>query len=506
MRPLPHIRLAFIGLLVTASSAIAQNDRPAWSGYSGDAQHTNVSRAATQPLERVLWSTPVDLDPQYTFGILYVHYGSPAITKKNTIIIPVKTGMTDGFRVEARNGATGELIYTQATDYTIATGTSWYPSYGPALSRNNKLHLPGMGGTILRRHNADNASQTAVRLAFFGLANYSADPTPYNDNVKIHTPLTLDDRNDAWFGYRVYGATPLNIQSGIAVVRHDGLGQWRSVVDITGDATATQIQTQCAPAVSNDGKTIYFGIQRSVGGGYVVGIDSETLATKYSRRLYDPASGFDAIVTGQSSSSVMVGPDGDVYFGVLANPDPHNYRGYLLHFNEDLSAERLPGSFGWDITPSIVTSASVPGYSGTSPYLIVTKYNNYAFTPTGDGDNKMGLLDPFDATPDFISSIPTMREIYLKSGPTSDPNANTYYPNAVYEWCVNATAYDPATSSAIVNSEDGHVYRWDFTTNTLSQGVALGGPLYQAYTPTVTGPTGISYAINNARLYAVGAN
>ena len=55
------------------------------------------------------------------------------------------------------------------------------------------------------------------------------------------------------------------------------------------------------------------------------------------------------------SASPVVGPDGDVYYGVLEEPFPsHNDRGWLLHFNADVSKMKIPGSFGWDSTPSVV--------------------------------------------------------------------------------------------------------------------------------------------------------
>ena len=57
----------------------------------------------------------------------------------------------------------------------------------------------------------------------------------------------------------------------------------------------------------------------------------------------------------------------------------------------------------------------------------------------------------------------------------------------------------------MANSEDGNLYRWDLTTNTLSQMVTLSSGIGEAYTPTVIGPDGTVYAINQAILNAVGA-
>src|SRR5262245_62688729 len=91
----------------------------------------------------------------------------------------------------------------------------------------------------------------------------------------------------------------------------------------------------------------------------------------------------NASVSDNSSASPMVGPDGDVYYGVLGNPS-NGSRGWMLHFSGNL-AVKTPGAFGWDSTASVVATSMVPSYTGTSPYLIFTKYNNYAGLDGGDG-------------------------------------------------------------------------------------------------------------------------
>ena len=74
---------------------------------------------ASRPLNQIRWQTPVDLQPVITGNDIYIHYGSPLITAGNTIIIPVKTGANDGFRLDARDEITGAFKYTLTTDYSL---------------------------------------------------------------------------------------------------------------------------------------------------------------------------------------------------------------------------------------------------------------------------------------------------------------------------------------------------------------------------------------------------
>jgi hypothetical protein len=136
----------------------------------------------------------------------------------------------------------------------------------------------------------------------------------------------------------------------------------------------------CAPTLSADGRIVYVAVNSfDFGFGYLLALNSQTLLPINSVRLTDPQSGFDATMADESSASPTVGPDGDVYYGVLENPFPdHNDRGWLLHFSGDLTQQKIAGSFGWDDTVSVVPASLVPSYHGLSSYLLMSKYNNYA--------------------------------------------------------------------------------------------------------------------------------
>jgi WD40 repeat protein len=95
-----------------------------------------------------------------------------------------------------------------------------------------------------------------------------------------------------------------------------------------------------------------------------------------------------------------------------------------------------------------------------------------------------------------------MREVRTVLSPLHPPRTPK---GTRYEWCINSVAVDPATGTAIANNEDGHLYRWDLDTGELTEQIRLNKARGQAYTSTVIGPDGTSYAIENAILYAVGS-
>lgn len=472
-----------------------------WPGYAHDPQHSGVSAVAAQPLDNIHWSTPVDLNPPG--GEIFVHYGSPLITVANTVIVPVKTG-ADSFRVEAHSGTDGSLLWTETTNYH-APSAGFLPSFSPVLS-HNRLYIPDRGGVMLVREDPDLPTGKVEKMVFYGRLNYEADPQAYNANVEINTPISADSQGNIYFGFLVLGSTPLGLQGGLARISLQGVGSSVPAAIATADPQVSQVNMCSAPALSLDESAVYVGMNDpSAGYGYLVSLRSQTLQTLATVRLKDPSSGEDAWIINESSASPTVGPDGDVYLGVLETPFPdHNDRGWLLHFDSTLAQSKIPGSFGWDDTASVVAASLVSSYQGTSCYLLMTKYNNYATIGTGNGVNKVAVLDPNATESDpILHSVNVMKEVLTIKGVTPDPDF-PQLPHAVREWCINTAAVDPVTRSVMVNSEDGKLYRWDLNGNRFKQVITLSSGIGEAYTPTVIGPDGTTYAINDAVLFAVG--
>ncbi|MGB8600360.1 MAG: hypothetical protein WCE88_12850, partial [Burkholderiales bacterium] len=341
-------------------------DGPAWWGFGRDAQHSAVSGIASQNLNRIAWSAPVDLAPQYRAdGALLAHYGSPVITSHNTVIVPVKTTAAGGFRFEARSGDKGALIWSGDSDY-ILPAHNWVPSYNLALTANNRLYAPGAGGKLLVRDNADSTQGAIRKAVFYGAANYDVRPAAFDASIFINTPITSDPQGNVFFGFMVTSTNPANLVGGIARIGADGTGSWVSAATAAGDAAIANVAMNSGPALSNDSRTLYVAVNtaripRVIQTGYLLALDSTTLAVKSKSALIDPGTLARAWVSDDSTSSPTVAPDGAVFFGVLeSNAPAHNLRGWLLSFDANLSSlGRIPGGFGWDDTASIVPASMV---------------------------------------------------------------------------------------------------------------------------------------------------
>lgn len=478
--------------------------RPAWTGFAADAQHTAQATASPQPLNSIHWHVRVDHDPQYSDGEgPFSHYGSPMITSSNTVVVPTRIGASQGFELRAYAGRDGHRKWRLPTDYTLPLGVSlqFPPPLPAALVDDTRVAVAAAGGTLLIRSGVNHATGRVRRVAFYGLGHYRAHRAAYRSAVQITTPLTTGPDGSLYFGFSAMPGAPRHLHSGVARISPSGRGSWVSARALAGSRQSARIALSCAPALSPDGRIGYVALG-SGSNAFLVGFNAITMKPRYRHRLKDPETHQTATLIDGSSATPTVGPDGDVYYGVLENPfGGHDNRGWLLHFDRRLTTVKTPGSFGWDQTVSVVPSGSVPSYTGSSSYLLVSKYNNYLGGTQGDGQNRLALLDPHAEQTDQFSSVMVMQEVRTVLSPLHPPNTPT---SARYEWCINSIAVDPATGVAIANNEDGHLYRWDLDSGQLTDQIRLNIPRGQAYTSTVIGPDGTSYAIQNAILYAVG--
>jgi hypothetical protein len=387
----------------------------------------------------------------------------------------------------------------------------WTPVFGPVLTSAPRLYFPGAGGTVYYRDSPDTSTGDRGQLAFYGLSQYEGrvrTRRAFQQSVQINTPLTADSSGNIYFGFVVvrnnlawplYDSSGRQLFSGIARIGADSQGTWTPVFIASADLNMTEVVENCAPAISNDGGVLYVAVSNG-SAGYLIALNSTTLSPIARVRLKDPKSNLDAFLSDNGTASPTVGPDGDVYYGVRENPCclENHERGWLMHFNSGLSRSKIPGSFGWDDTASLVPLSMVPSYGGGSPYLLFTKYNSYT-EAGGDNMNRIAILDPNAVQTDPVTGVSVMKEIMTILGPTPADDGP-----GVKEWCINSAAIDPATRSVLANSEDGNVYRWDLTTNRLAEKVALTAGVGEAYTPTAIGPDGTVFAVNNAILFALG--
>jgi hypothetical protein len=477
-----------------------------WAGFAGNAQHTAAARRRPQPFRRIRWRAKVDLAPALLGGELPIHYGSPMITAANTVLVPTRVSRKAGFRVVAYAGTRGARRWSLNTDYQPPASTggfgTWTPPLPAVLTHRTTLAVAGAGGTVLLRRHANATAGAVRRVVFYGAAQWRAHRAVYDQAVQITTPLTAGRDGSVYFGFTVTGATPAHLSSGIARIDAHGHATWTTAAAAAGKPAVDGVALNCAPALSPSGTTVYITVT-SPTRDILVGLNATTLKPRFHVVLNDPVSGLPAFISSSSSASPTVAPDGDVYYGVLENPFPsHDDRGWLLHYNATLTHAKTPGSFGWDSTVSVLPARAVPRYHGTSPYLLVSKYNNYlGIGPHGDGHNRVAVLDPRASQTDPYANTRVMKAVETILSPVHDPGAPA---GARYEWCINSAVVDPADDSVIVNSEDGTLYRWDLARNTLAENIHLNNPRPEPYTPTLIGPDGTVYAINDSTLYAIG--
>jgi hypothetical protein len=489
----------FLRLGVSLATCIGRSAGAQPFSFAGDAQHTGVYNVPAQPLNAIHWTTSLDISGPPIDG----HYGAPVISSGSTLLAPVK--VPTGFQISAFDAVTGQPKYTLSTDYIPPpdkSGTAGLPVYQPVIANalsSPRLYYAGAGGTVYYIENIDsNAHSAPVQQCFYtNLAAYAANASGsngFNNTIFINTPLTADSNGVVFFGFRVQQTVPAPLNTtndGFARLDAAGNGSYVLAGPAAGDSSVFHDSNNSAPALSNDGGTLYVPVKDS-SNAYLLGLDSVTLATKFRALL-----GLSTSVSDGSTASPLVGPDGDVFFGVGSGDG----RGVLLHFSADLQTSKTPGDFGWDNTACIVPTNMVSSYAGPSPYLLFTKYNNYA-GEGGDGVNRVALLDP-NATESYYYGT-FMREVLTVIGPTPDLTYQPRYPYSVREWCIDTAAVNPASQSVYAPSEDGRLYRWNLASNSLIQALTLTTGVGESYVPTLIGPDGTVFTINDGVLFAVG--
>ena len=186
-------------------------------------------------------------------------------------------------------------------------------------------------------------------VVFYGAAAYNAAPAAFDASVFINTPITVDAQGNVFFGFMVTAANPAGLVSGIARVDANGVGIWTSAAARgrrSGDRQGRDEQR--AGAVGRREDAVRRGQHRprrrpDPGGLSRSRSTARRSPLKSKALLVDPALGTPARVSDDSTASPTVGPDGDVYFGVLETTfGTHNGRGWLLHFDATLATQPRP--------------------------------------------------------------------------------------------------------------------------------------------------------------------
>jgi hypothetical protein len=281
---------------------------PSWNEFNGNAQHTGISTVAAQPTDQILWQTSLDQQ-----GTYFWHTGEPVFTPNDTVIVPIILATGDTFELKAFNGATGALLWTAASSY-IQPGYSWLPPYQPVYDPvTNNVYFAGPGGTLYYINNPDNpgsSTPTPSEVAFYGTSNYTANESAYNSSILIDTPLTVDNSGNVFFGFEETGSNPSGIgDGGIGRVSATGAGTYVTTGVAVGAGSGGPALGS-APAVSNDGSTVYVAINDS-NGPYLVGVNATTLAPQYSVELSVPNSSTGVYLINQGTAAPMVAPDGE---------------------------------------------------------------------------------------------------------------------------------------------------------------------------------------------------
>ena len=129
-------------------------------------------------------------------------------------------------------------------------------------------------------------------------------------------------------------------------------------------------------------------------------------------------------VSDDGTASPMVGPDGDVYFGVLETAfGTHNARGWLLHFDATLPPARRPAASAGTTRASIVPASMVPSYAGTVDLPADGQVQQLPRRRHRRRRQPARGARPARDQADAISGLPVMREVLTHPRPDASRRA-----------------------------------------------------------------------------------
>ena len=523
------MKLALILTLMTLCTA-------EWPTFGRDNQHTSSSPVGAQRMERERFS--VDLSDCSSFQ---QHFGAPLITANNIVVIPIHgASCSRGQHVMRAYDVSGNVIWSMNSDFLHPpklAGAGWVPQYQPVLfgepGPTQRVYFAGPGGTIRWRDNLDQPSPiTSGIVRYMGAQQYQDFEQQYIDTHFVNSGLMVHD-GALFYSVRIRSRLEYpNLPQGSfsILVRVDVPTHSAAIVRdgpfIGGDNRFQRFPNQFTPAVSNDGLLVYWTVSNDSSNGPVriVALNTTDLSVVHRAEVRDPRDSNRYMwLMEDSTAAPTIGPDGDVFLGLLG-PNIRGqtrYSGWLLHWNRELNQVKTPGGFGWDDTATIVPSFSVPQYTGRSSYLLFLKFNDYLDREGGKGLHRLVIMDPNDETErdakgsltaqgqeifvmrDVLSILAPEPKEPLQCRIPSQPT-NCFQPR--FEWCVNQGVFDRTTSSVFANNEDSYQYRWHLPTNTLAERFFMDTPQIEAYTPTSIGPDGAVYAINKGRMAVLEAN
>ncbi len=291
------------------------------------------------------------------------------------MIVAVKTTVVEGLHSLRAFAASGSLLWAVDTQFVLPRTPSHVPLYQPVLvgsagSPRQRVYFAGAPGKLLWRDNLDAA---------VALSSGSVDCGEGAVNSALVT-------NDAAVFFTTADAIVRVDAASHAVVA-------RKAVELAGP-TYKHFPSQFAPAFALDGSLMYVLVgDRNLGSkALLMAVDPVSLSVVSKSVPIDPRTAdVSCVVFDVSSASPTVGPDGDVFLGMITQAAAGLPRssGWLLHWDKHLTQQKLPGASGWDDTVTIVATSAAQSVS-CAQYLLFAKLNDYA-----SGRHRLVLMDPF---------------------------------------------------------------------------------------------------------------